>query len=269
MLWRLHDTGHPLYDAAKAQRYAEEIDKAYDRMDAIVGDAVQRMGPRTALIVCSDHGFASFRRGVNYNTWLVKNGFMTLREGSYGGKTLEDLFDRGELGEFFKFVDWSRTKAYAMGLGNIYINLLGREPKGSVAPGREYDEVRDAIARGLEELVDPQNGEKPVLKVYRREEIYSGFDPRVLPDLRPANSDHYRVGWQTALGEVPPNVFEDNLKSWSGDHCSNDPSVVPGVLFSNVRLDPGAPGIGDIYPTILELLGVPGVPGIDGRSLVR
>jgi len=269
MLWRLHDPGHPLFDAVRAQRYAGEIDKAYDRMDAIVGEAVQRMGPRTALIVCSDHGFASFRRGVNYNTWLVKNGFMTLREGSYGGKTLEDLFDRGELGEFFKFVDWSRTKAYAMGLGNIYINLLGREPKGSVAPGREYDEVRDAIARGLESLVDPETGEKPVLKVYRREEIYSGFDPRVLPDLRPANRDHYRVGWQTALGEVPPNIFEDNLKPWSGDHCSNDPSVVPGVLFSNVRLDPGAPGIGDIYPTILELLGVPGVPGIDGRSLVR
>jgi predicted AlkP superfamily phosphohydrolase/phosphomutase len=269
MLWRLHDPGHPLYDRARAERYAAEIDKAYDRMDAIVGEALQRLGPRTALIVCSDHGFASFRRGVNYNTWLVKNGFMTLREGSYGGKTLEDLFDRGELGEFFKYVDWSRTKAYAMGLGNVYINLLGREPKGSVAPGREYEEVRDAIASGLESLVDPETGEKPVLKVYRREEIYSGFDPRVLPDLRPANSNHYRVGWQTALGEVPPNVFEDNLKAWSGDHCSNDPSVVPGVLFSNVRLDTKEPGIGDIHPTVLELLGVPPVAGIDGRSLVR
>jgi len=238
-------------------------------MDAIVGEAMQRLAPQTALIVCSDHGFASFRRGVNYNTWLVKNGFMTLREGSYGGKTLEDLFDRGELGEFFKFVDWSRTKAYAMGLGNIYINLLGREPKGSVAPGREYEEVREAIASGLEALVDPETGERPVVRVYRREEIYSGFDPRVLPDLRPANANHYRVGWQTALGEVPPNIFEDNLKAWSGDHCSNDPSVVPGVLFSNVRLDGGGPGIGDIHPTILDLLGVPAVPGIDGRSLVR
>jgi predicted AlkP superfamily phosphohydrolase/phosphomutase len=269
MLWRLHDPGHPLYDARLAARYAGEIPKAYERMDRIVGEAMRRLGPHGVLVVCSDHGFASFRRGVNYNTWLVKNGFMTLKQGVSGGRTLEDLFDRGELGEFFRYVDWSHTRAYAMGLGNIYVNLLGREPSGSVAPGREYDDVRDAIARQLEALVDPETGERPVTRVYRREEIYSGFDPRLVPDLRVANSAHYRVGWQTALGEVPPQIFEDNLKAWSGDHCSNDPSLVKGVLFSSARLAPGDPRIADIYPTVLDLLGVR-VPGeIDGRTLAR
>ena len=146
---------------------------------------------------------------------------------------------------------------------------MGREPQGSVVPGRDYDDVRAAIGRGLETLVDPETGEKPVLRVYRREEIYSGFDPRVVPDLRAANTAHYRIGWQTALGEVPPKIFEDNLKAWSGDHCSNDPSLVPGVLFSNVSLARGDPGIADIYPTVLSLLGVPPVEGIDGRSLLR
>jgi predicted AlkP superfamily phosphohydrolase/phosphomutase len=268
LFWRLLDPGHPLYDAEAAARWAGEVPKAYETMDALVGEAVAKAGRRTAVIVCSDHGFASFRRGVNYNTWLVKNGFMTLREPAVAGKTLEDLFDKGQLGEFFKYVDWSRTRAYAMGLGNIYVNLLGREPKGSVAPGREYDEVRDAIARGLESLVDEATGEHPLTRVYRREEIYSKFDPRLIPDLRAANSDHYRVGWQTALGEVPPNVFEDNLKAWSGDHCSNDPAVVRGVLFSNIRLDAGDPFIGDIHPTVLALLGLPPAPGLDGRSLL-
>jgi predicted AlkP superfamily phosphohydrolase/phosphomutase len=269
MLWRLHDPGHPLFDARLAAEFAGEIPKAYERMDSIVGEALARLGPRTALIICSDHGFASFRRGINYNTWLVKAGFMSLREGaSAGGKTLEDLFDRGELGEFFRYVDWSRTKAYAMGLGNISINLLGREPKGSVAPGREYEEVRDAITRQLEALVDPETGERPVTKVYRREEMYSGFDPRLVPDLRAANNAHYRIGWQTALGEVPPRIFEDNLKAWSGDHCSNDPALVPGVLFSNVKLGRRDPGIADIYPTVLALLGVSAVEGIDGRTLL-
>jgi predicted AlkP superfamily phosphohydrolase/phosphomutase len=270
MLWRLHDPGHPLYDARLAAEYGQEIPKSYERMDRIVGEAQKRIGPRTALIVCSDHGFASFRRGVNYNTWLVKNGFMTLRQvTSTGGKTLEDLFDKGELGEFFRYVDWSRTKAYAMGLGNIYVNLMGREPQGSVVPGRDYDDVRAAIGRELEALVDPETGEKPVHRVYRREEMYSGFDPRLVPDLRAANTAHYRIGWQTALGEVPPKIFEDNLKAWSGDHCSNDPSLVPGVLFSNVSLARGDPAIADIYPTVLSLLGVPPVEGIDGRSLLR
>jgi predicted AlkP superfamily phosphohydrolase/phosphomutase len=268
LLWRLHDPGHPLYDAALAARWAGEIPKSYERMDALVGEAMAAIGPRTALIVCSDHGFASFRRGVNYNTWLVKNGYMTLREPAVTGQTLENLFDKGKLGEFFKYVDWSRTKAYAMGLGNIYINLLGREPKGSVAPGREYEEVRNGIVKGLEALVDPETGEKPVLRVYTREEIYSKFDPRVIPDLRAANADHYRVGWQSTLGEVPPNVIEPNLKAWSGDHCSNDPAVVPGMLFSNVRLDAKAPYIADIHPTVLALLGLTPAAGLDGKNLL-
>ncbi|MEE9292781.1 MAG: alkaline phosphatase family protein [Acidobacteriota bacterium] len=269
LLWRLHDPGHPLYDVELAEAYAGEIGKSYERMDRIVGDAMERISPGTALIICSDHGFTSFRRGVNYNTWLVENGFMSLRPGVHGGKTLEDLFDRGELGEFFKHVDWSRTKAYAMGLGNIYINLLGREPQGSVAPGREYDDVRDSIVRQLTDLVDPETGERPVTRVLRREEIYEGYDPRIMPDLRPANNEHYRVGWQTALGEVPPNVFEDNLKAWSGDHCSVDPDLVPGVLFSNVDLNRSDPWIGDIHPTVLGLLGLEPEKGLDGRSLLH
>jgi predicted AlkP superfamily phosphohydrolase/phosphomutase len=268
MLWRLHDPGHPLYDARLAALHAPEIPKSYERMDRIVGEAMALLKPGTALIVCSDHGFTSFRRGINYNTWLVQNGFMALRAVTYEGKTLEDLFDRGELGEFFKYVDWSRTKAYAMGLGTIYINLLGREPQGSVAPGREYEEVREAIVKGLETLVDPDTGERPVARVYRREEIYSGYDPRLIPDLRAANSAHYRIGWQTALGEVPPRVFEDNLKAWSGDHCSNDPGLVPGVLFANLKLGRPDPGIADIHPTVLALLGAPPVEEIDGRSLL-
>ena len=270
MLWRLHDPGHPLYDAAAAAQYAPEIPRAYERMDKIVGRAMAHLDGKTALLVCSDHGFASFRRGVNYNTWLAKNGLMTLKGAMGGsGKTLEDLFDKGETAGFFKNVDWSRTKAYAMGLGNVYLNLLGREPKGSIAPGREYEEVRDAIIAGLEALVDPKTGEKPVTKVYKREEIYSGFDPRVVPDLRVANSEHYRIGWQSTLGEVPLEIFEDNKKAWSGDHCSNDPAIVPGILFSSVRLQKERePFIGDLFPTTLALLGVPAVPDIDGRSLL-
>jgi len=273
LLWRLHDPGHPIYDAAAAAQYAGEIPKSYERMDAIVGRAMAKLDGKTALVVCSDHGFASFRRGVNYNTWLWKNGFMGLKGvgtgQEAGGKTLEDLFDKGALGGFFKNVDWPRTRAYALGLGNIYVNLLGREPNGSVAPGREYEEVRAAIVKGLEALVDEKTGEKPVVKVYTREEMYSGFDPRIVPDLRVANTEHYRVGWQSTLGEVPNDVFEDNRKAWSGDHCSNDPSLVPGIFFSSFPLkQDAAPFIGDLFPTTLALLGVPPVAGIDGRSLL-
>ena len=264
--WRLLDRQHPLYNAVEAARFAGEMEKAYIRMDSIVGEARALLPRGTVLIVCSDHGFASFRRGINYNTWLVRNGWMVLKQGPGGTRSLEDLFDRGETGEFFKFVDWSQTRAYAMGLGSIYVNLAGREPRGSVAPGQEYEAVRQGITEGLQSFVDPETGEHPVLRVYRREEMYHGFDPGLLPDLRAANSEHYRVGWQTALGEVPPNIVENNMRVWSGDHCSVDPSLVPGILFSNRRIQRPDPGIQDIFPSVLKVLELPPVEGIDGRS---
>ena len=97
---------------------------------------------------------------------------------------LDDLFGKEQL---FENVDWSRTKAYALGLGGIYINVEGREADGIVGPD-EYETVRQAIIDGLESYVDPATGKKPVFKVYRREECYTGYDANEMPDLRVANS---------------------------------------------------------------------------------
>ena len=266
LFWRFIDPKHPLYDAAKAARYAPEIEKAYVRMDDIVGKAMAALGPEDLLIVCSDHGFSSFRRGVNYNTWLVRNGYMTLRGAEGSARTLEDLFDRG--GEsLFRNVDWSRTKAYAMGLGNIYINLQGREPQGIVRPGEEYDRVVRGIKEGLEALVDEKTGEHPVTRVYRRDEIYRKYDPALIPDIRVANALGYRVSWQTTLGGIPPDVMDDNLKAWSGDHCSNEPALVKGIFFSSRRIARSDPKILDLCPTILSALGVSVPADLDGVDL--
>lgn len=264
MFWRYMDDRHPLYSAERAARFQEEMLKAYQRMDALVGEARTLAGEDALFIVCSDHGFSSWRRGVNYNTWLVKNGFMTIVGESGEPKTLEDLFETHQL---FENVDWSRTKAYAMGLGGIYINLAGREAQGSVAPGEEYEAVRSAIVSGLQDLVDPATGEHPVHRVYRREETYHGFDPVVMPDLRVANSLGYRIGWQTALGEVPREMFEDDRKAWSGDHCSLDPDLVRGILFVNRRITSTSPHVMDVFPTVLNAFGKPVPEGVDGKSL--
>jgi len=116
--------------------------------------------------------------------------------------------------------------------------------------------------------VDEKTGERPVTRVYRREEIYNGFDPALIPDLRVANALNYRVSWQTTLGGVPPEVIDDNLKAWSGDHCSNEPSLVKGIFFSSRKTaGAGEPRIWDLAPSILSLLGAPVPDGIDGRDL--
>jgi predicted AlkP superfamily phosphohydrolase/phosphomutase len=265
LFWRFLDPSHPAYDPVLAAKYAPEVLKAYQTMDEMVGKARALAGPEALFIVCSDHGFSSFRRGVNLNTWLVRNGFMTLKGQTNDPATLEKLFDTRDL---FQNVDWSRTKAYALGLGSIYVNLVGRERDGTVMPGPEYDDVRRRIQAGLEALIDPATGAHPVDKVWTREELYSGFDPNLIPDLRAGNSLDYRVSWQTTLGGVPPDVLEDNKKAWSGDHCSNDPDLVRGILFSNRKLARNDPAMIDIAPTVLKVLGVPIPPEMDGKPLL-
>src|SRR5262249_53975068 len=143
---------------------------------------------------------------------------------------LEDLFDR--TGTFFQNVDWSRTKAYAMGLGNIYINLAGREAQGIVQPGAEYDPLRQELKSNLEAVVGANTASHPVASVWTRDEAYGTYDPAVIPDLFPSNSEGYRVGWQDALGIVAQHIVEDNDGAWSGDHCSVYPPLVDGILFS-------------------------------------
>ncbi|HSB64564.1 MAG TPA: alkaline phosphatase family protein [Thermoanaerobaculia bacterium] len=264
--WRFLDPQHPAYDAAKAARWAGAVEKTYAQMDAIVGDAMKKLGPEDILIVLSDHGFATWRRSVNYNTWLVQNGFMTLKGGDGSQKAdLEMLFGQGE---FWPNVDWSRTKAYAMGLGDIYVNLKGREGQGCVSPGAEYEAVREEIRRKLVTVVDPKTGERAVSRIFTREEAYGSFDADVIPDLFVTNTAGTRIGWQGSLGVVTKEMFEDNAQIWSGDHCSLDPAVVPGILFVNRALPKGKqPGIADVPATIYHVLGVAPPEKLDGVPL--
>ena len=263
--WRFLDPLHPAYDAAKAAQWAPAVDRTYAQMDAIVGDAIKKLHEGDILMVLSDHGFATWRRSVNYNTWLVENGFMTLTGNEGKQADLEMLFGQGE---FWPNVDWSKTKAYAMGLGDIYINLKGREGKGSVSPGAEYEAVRDEIKKRLVTLVDPKTGQRAVSRIFTREEAYGAFDADVIPDLFVTNTAGTRIGWQGSLGVVTKEMFEDNVQIWSGDHCSLDPAVVPGILVSNRALPKGkAPGIADVPATIYHVLGVAPPEKLDGVPL--
>ncbi len=266
MMFRLFDPKHPLYTAEGAAKWGGSILAAYQEMDAIVGETMKRMPKGTRIFVVSDHGFASFRRSMNYNTWLAKNGFMTLTGEDAERKNLEDLFDQGD---FFVNVDWSKTKAYALGLGQVYVNLAGREAKGIVKPGAEYRQVTAAIRAGLEAFVDPVTGEKPVAHVFTRDEAYGVYDPELIPDLIPSNNDGFRVGWQDSLGGIAKEVVEDNTEIWSGDHCSVYPPLVEGILFSNLPLDTREAYMGDLAPTLLAIYGVQPKVKLDGRSLLR
>ena len=264
ILWQYMDPKHPLYRADVAPKYQEAMARAYERMDAIVGDAVARLPKDATLIVLSDHGFTSFRRAVNYNRWLIDNGYMALKSDT-GVMTLEDLFDDDRL--LFKNVDWSRTKVYALGLGNLYVNLKGRERDGIVHPGAEYDALLKEIQERLPRIIDPETGDRPVFAVYTRDQLYKGYDPDLTPDMRVTNVPGYRVSWQTSLGGAPEQLVESNLKAWSGDHCSLDPSFVPGMFLCNRKVD-AAPDMLDMAPTILGALDLKPPAAMEGRPLL-
>src|SRR5712691_797806 len=256
VFWRLIDPQHPAYNAALVPKWGDALLRTYQLMDAIVGDAMRAADAHhAALIVLSDHGFASFRKSVNYNTWLVINGYLAVKSGvQVKARNVEMLFDQGQ---FWENVDWSRTRAYAMGLGEVYINVRGREEHGIVNPGGEYDALKAELKARLVTMTDPETMEHPVRRVLAREEIYHQFDPNMIPDLFVTNNDGYRVSWQTSLGGIPKNLIDPNKQVWSGDHCSVDPEIVKGIFFYNRKMATDrAPYIADVYPTVLGLLDV-------------
>lgn len=229
------------------------IEDMYGRMDKLLGETLAYVDDRTALIVLSDHGFRSFRRSVHLNSWLHQNGYLVFN-GPFKGASLP----------FFADVDWSRTRAYALGLSGLYLNIRGREAQGIVDPG-EADALKNRIAAKLTALRDT-DGAAPLPHVYPTASLYRGPYLDAAPDLIAGFADGYRISWESAIGQTTSSVIEDNPKAWSGDHCV-DPVLVPGVLFSNVRLDADNPGIEDLAPTLLDLFGVARPAWMDGRVL--
>ena len=255
MFWRYLDETHPALVRGPRDMDREVIDDLYARMDDLVGRVRKTLGPKDALLVMSDHGFTSFRRGVNLNSWLYLNGYLGLKAGLK------------ESGEWFRDVDWTRTRAYGLGLGGIYINQEGREAQGVVPPGEPTRALKAELIGRLSGLRDDDRRETAVTEVHDRDRIYAGPYKDNAPDLIVGYNQGYRASWDSVTGKVNGTVFDDNIKAWSGDHCI-DPRHVPGVFFFSGRIASRSPSIMDVAPTVLTLFGLP-VPGhMDGRPLV-
>lgn len=254
MLWRYIDPGHPANRDKESTLHKDAIDQMYVRMDEIVGRVLSYVNDRTVLIVLSDHGFKPFRRGVNLNSWLMKEGYLCLQNGK-------------ESGEWFDGVDWTKTRAYALGLGGIYVNLKGRESKGIVEP-EDLPHLVTEIKNLLGELEDTETGGIAIKTVYDAREVYSGPYVGEGPDLVIGYNTGYRASWDGVTGKVTGEVFSDNTRAWSGDHCI-DPECVPAVLISNRRITVDSPSIQDIAPSVLSLFGVKPPAYMDGRSVIE
>jgi predicted AlkP superfamily phosphohydrolase/phosphomutase len=235
-------------------RYDDDLLEIYKAIDTAVGEAMQKAGSDTKLMIVSDHGFARFDRAVHINTFLMHNGFLALDDPKNVGD--DDLFVH---------VDWGRTVAYAVGLNGVYLNLEGRED-GGIVPPVDRQMILDKIAARLKEFKDPANGENVVDTVYFSETAFQGKNLKYAPDILVGFRRGYRASWQTALGAVPKDTVEDNTQAWIGDHCMAS-HLVPGVILSNRKIAAAKPGLVDIPTTILGEFGISNSPGMIGRSV--
>lgn len=239
--------------AAEADRVlATVIPGLYTQVDTAIGHIIDSVGSDTTVIVMSDHGFSHYRRKVHLNSWLAQRGYLV--------ELPPAKRQPGTLGH----IDWAKTRAYALGLNQLFINAKGRERNGSVdADGRAA--LVEQLRGELLAFRDPDNGKLVVSSV----EVPAGTaHPDRQPDVIVGYSAGYRSSDTSALGEVGSVIVEHNRDKWSGDHCM-DPAAVPGVLLSNTPLAAiEVPSLLDMAPTILEFFDVPVPAAMTGRTVL-
>lgn len=290
-LWDDLDPGHPRHDPESAAEFGEAIPKLYEKLDSIIGEFLQEyVDQRTTLFVLSDHGFAGVHKFFYPNKWLEEEGYLALRaEASTSLRWAKSVLTRVGLAHpakrfvkalfpdwgftsqlrnftFTRDVDWAKTKAFWGADNGFTINLKGRESAGIVAPGREYEALRNELIEKLSALREPETGELVVEKVWKREEIYNGPYTAYSPDLRMVWREYpgQRKTYFSA-GELWANETF-GYTAQTGDHTPF------GILLAYGRAIKGGQSIQgaqlmDLAPTILHLLGLPLPQEMEGKPL--
>lgn len=292
--WKSMDMNHPDYDPAIDKQFESAIFDVYAQMDAFLGKLIEKIGDQAHIIIMSDHGAGPCHKCVDINEWLRAKSYLVLKNNvrlrkrrmigkmrklaaaigmSEWLKKKSQLFIQKDprsqqIRDLHGLVDWSKTKAYALGvLGNICINLQGREPEGVVPAGQAYQETLTMISDDLRALRDPETNESVIKEVFRKDEIFSGDCSPDLPDLIITCNDGYRsAGISARLGLSTDSEFVLQRDFWSGYHRMDGTLMLFGPRIKKGLRIEGA-SIMDIAPTALYLLGLPVPKEMDGQVL--
>lgn len=210
-----------------------------------------------ALILLSDHGFAPFDFKVDLNRWLQENSYLRIEQEDRvrGDTPARHTSSKLSLSD----VDWSRTRAYAVGLNSLYLNLRDREGQGVVSPD-ERSALLHELATRLQRWQGP-DGNFVVAQALLQEDAFEGPYSAYAPDLVVGYAPGYRASRDTGLGKWGAETIIANTDHWAADHCIAA-SAVPGVIISNQNLLSNFPS-----PSYKDIpaLAVDATPGDNGR----
>lgn len=281
--WQHHDSNHPRHDAALAARFGDTIGRVYEATDRELGRVMDAYAPDTVFVV-SDHGGGPSSDWILYvNDWLASEGLLSLtpkrsssiRRRVYGElrqrlpvpvrRSLRPLLgravDRARGTALYGDVDWARSRAYAHMQSAVRVNLVGREPSGSV-PSESLDRVADEIAAGGRSLRFPSGG--PVFaRVMRAAEVYAG-DPSSAWDvvLEPVPGLHIRSRNTTSNPGFLHRLDDLGIYMPSGLHTPVGMVAAAGAGIEG-RGHLAECDIHQVAPSVLAVMGVPS-PRLDG-----
>ena len=274
MMWRHGDREHPAHDEAFARgedeswthrpgsTWSEVLEDIYLRMDPVLGRIRAQLPKDALLVVMSDHGFESWHRKVNLNSWLVEQGYLVLKDGKTPGKGTALPRD----------VDWSKTRAYGLGFNGLYLNLAGREGAKGGAPGivQRGAEAAALCAELKQKLEALRDGDaRPILRVDLASAIYHGARAAEAPDMIVGYNAGYGNSDASTLGRIPLEIIEDNKGgTFNGNHLMA-PELVEGSLLTNGKVLPGSNGLEDLTVEILRQFGIQPGPGMRGHPVLR
>lgn len=296
--WHTLDPQHPAHDSSESEHLGDVVADYFAKLDVSVGRLLANLEDDTAVLLMSDHGFGPVYKFINFNTWLLKQGYLRLKRNpqtifrqlllkfgfnytvfanlvlklGFGRQTVRMGRAKRENWQRRLFlslndVDWSRSKAYSMGnFGQLYVNLVGREPAGCVQPGPAYEALLQELTERLQSMLDPEDGRPVIERIMRREEVYQGIYADQAPDLVFFTRDmQYKAMGLSDFSSA--KVFEPVFGT-TGHHRMNGilVSYLPGVFKRNEQLQNA--NIYDLAPTILYLMGVKIPSSMDGQVLL-
>lgn len=297
LFWHLHDRGYRWERNADAGVPGDPLKDVYVAIDTAIGAILEEIGEQTTVIFLANHGMGPKAHAQHLlDHMLVGLGYAEPRPPPEPRVTWRNRVDpiltrgwqqlppavRDRLRPLRdakrRLVNPQQTRPPVLepatsriftvvnntAHGALRVNLRGREPRGLVSPGSEYERLLEEVAQDLLSVVNLETGERVVEQVLRCDDLYPGPQRDHLPDLFVL----WRHGTPVrAVGSPKLPRLEGHMDYVrSGEHRPRGMFVVraPGVRPGRLA-DPVA--CMDWAPTICSLLGVRPDAALDGRPI--